>query len=494
MKQFINLMFTINIALIAPNVLANNLIIKDITVINPIDNSNIKTLKHQWVEIKDGRIARISSSPIKSSKFAPAIDGQGKYLIPGLMDAHVHTGSMPGLRRDLPNAQVLQAEFLVQQPRSYLYYGITQLLDPSRTAASVAKFNESALKPDLFHCGAAPIIGGYTLAGADVNQALKRRKYFIYQPEKDGKAPPGFDASQHTPEMVVQRIAQDGARCVKVYTEDGFDLANHWPTISDDMLQRVRKAATKHGLKMMAHANAVDMQKIAINANVDILAHGMWNWLALPNDTAALPAEIKAVADSIVQKRITYQPTLNVMRSLRDVTVDNHLDHDDYQNVISEKTMTWYQSDAGQWFSREMKAGWGKRSMKQIHLRMTGVLNQGERVLQYLYQQGHPMVLATDTPPAPTYASQPGVSANWELKHMHALGVSLPHLLAAATINNAQAFAIDDDYGSVESGKVANLLILSLNPLTDIAAYDQIESVIVHGELHQRDKFKVGTR
>ena len=49
-------MLTIHISLIAPHVWASNLIIKDITVINPIDNSNIKTLKHQWVEISLGVI------------------------------------------------------------------------------------------------------------------------------------------------------------------------------------------------------------------------------------------------------------------------------------------------------------------------------------------------------------------------------------------------------------------------------------------------------
>jgi len=74
---------------------------------------------------------------------------------------------------------------------------------------------------------------------------------------------------------------------------------------------------------------------------------------------------------------------------------------------------------------------------------------------------------------------------------MHKLGVRLDHLLAAATINNAKAFGIDGDYGSIELGKVANLLLLSSNPLDDITAYDHIETVIVHGAAHQREQLKV---
>lgn len=491
MKYITTLFIAILSVLTTPNLLASNLIIKNITVINPVDNSNIKTLKHQWVEIVDGRISRISNTPIDSAPSDTIIEGHGKYLIPGLMDAHVHTGTMPGLLYGSPQAAKLQADFLEQQPKSYLYYGITQILDPSRTPASVALFNQHPLKPDLLHCGAVPIIGGYTLFVKDVATAMKRRKYFIYQPEKDGKVPDGFDASKHTPEAVVKQIAMDGARCVKVYTEDGFDMANDWPLISNQLLKRVRKAATKHGLKMMAHANAVDMQKIAVDAKVDILGHGMWNWLELPTNTATLPTEIKDIADRIVANNVTYQPTLNVMRSLRDVTVDGHLEHPDYKHVIPATTMQWYRSDEGQWFAAEDKAAWGKRSKQQVHHHMTNVINQGARVLQYLYQQGHPMVLATDTPPAPTYASQPGVSAKWEMKKMHELGVSLPHLLAAATINNAQAFAIDNDYGSVDVGKVANLLVLSHNPLVSVEAYDQIDSVIVHGKAYPRAIFKV---
>ena len=470
---------------------AEELLISNITVINPVDNSNVKTLKHQWVEINDGRITQISSTPLIGKNHQRVIDGTDKYLIPGLMDAHVHTGTMPGLLYGSPNAQSLQAAFLKQQPRSYLYYGITQILDPSRTPASVAMFNENPVTPDLFHCGAIPIIGGYTLFVDSVAEAMKRRKYFIYQPEKDGAVPKGFDAAKHTPEAVVAQIAKDGAQCVKVYTEDGFDTASHWPTISAELLSRVRLAANKHGLKMMAHANAVDMQKTAIDASVDVLGHGMWNWLELPIDTPELPAEIKVLADRIVAKKMTYQPTLNVMRSLRDVTVEGHLEHSDYHNVIPKQTMQWYKSKEGQWFANEDRKRWGKRSQEHIHQHMTNVINQGARVLQYLYQQGHPMVLATDTPPAPTYASQPGVSAKWELEKMHSLGVSLPHLLAAATINNAIAFGLNDDYGSIDVGKVANLLVLTHNPLEDIAAYDHIESVILHGKAHQRSVFKV---
>ena len=61
------------------------------------------------------------------------------------------------------------------------------------------------------------------------------------------------------------------------------------------------------------------------------------------------------------------------------------------------------------------------------------------------------------------------------------MGVPLEQLFRAATLTNAQAFKIDNDYGSIEPGKVANLLMLKSNTLKQVEAYNQIEYVIKSG-------------
>jgi imidazolonepropionase-like amidohydrolase len=57
------------------------------------------------------------------------------------------------------------------------------------------------------------------------------------------------------------------------------------------------------------------------------------------------------------------------------------------------------------------------------------------------------------------------------VKQLVAAGVSLRQLLAAATIDNAEAFNLADRYGTVEEGKVANLLLLDENPLDSVDAW-----------------------
>ena len=332
-------------------------------------------------------------------------------------------------------------------------------------------------------------MGGYNLLGASFKQAIARRPYFIHRPDKDGEPPEGFKPENHTPEAVVKRMKQDGARCIKVYVEDGFDLNSGWPMISLDLLKRVRRAASEHGLLVMAHANALDMQEIALEADVDVLAHGMWNWLN-EHSIDSLPKPIQEIADEIVKTNTAYQPTLNVMRSLRDVNVKDHLLIGGYSKVVPQEILDWYHTEPGQWFAQEMRQGWGTEDLNLITQRQTQVLQQGEGVLAYLYQKEHPILLATDTPPAPTYASQPGISAYMELKAMHGVGVTLPDLLKAATLNNALTFGIEQDYGSVEVGKVANLLLLDENPLESVEAYDSIDMVILHGEPIARESLQ----
>ena len=79
------------------------------------------------------------------------------------------------------------------------------------------------------------------------------------------------------------------------------------------------------------------------------------------------------------------------------------------------------------------------------------------------------------------------------MKAMADAGVSLTAILAAATINNARQFNIDEDYGTVEVGKVANLLLLEQNPLTTVDAWSNIHHIILLGEVFKRSDFAADT-
>ncbi|NQZ09381.1 MAG: amidohydrolase family protein [Algicola sp.] len=474
---------------------ADLLVIENVTLLSP---ERQQPLQRANVTIKDGKILAISQGTAQGTsmlaKNAVQIDGTGKYLTPGLMDSHVHVSNMPGtiFEEGKPSApmQQLQDGYTKQQPRSYLYFGVTQLLDPSQSKSSIVKFNDNRQKPDLFHCGATPILGGYPTMWASQKAVIDMFEYLIYQPIEGQPVPEGIIPALHTPEAVVKRMADDGAICVKVFIEDGFGVANNWPLISNQLLNRVKAAAKKHGLIMMAHANAIDMQKIAQELDVDVIAHGMWNWLEFNNEPG-LPEDIRKILDAIIAQKIVFQPTFNVMDGLKGLTVPNMLDDPLYAKVITEDAMKWYHTEAGQWFAKEMIKDFDDMPLERIHRKQDITISQGERVVNYLAKHGLPMVLASDTPSSPTFAAQPGYSTFAELKHLFKAGLTLKQIFEAATINNAVAFGLDDRYGTIEPGKVANLLLLNDNPLQTVQAYNAIDKVIVKGEVIEREDLAV---
>ncbi len=454
---------------------ADQLLISNVSVVS---SERQRILQNAYVLIEDGRIKKVTSSPIKLDKKNQVLNGKGKFLTPGLMDSHVHISSMVGAPQgaagETPEIQKLKSQYFLQQPRSYLYFGVTQLLDPSNSKKAVADFKNQPIRPDLFHCGAVPVLGGYPTNF--VSEAKARETFSYLLDEADPEV---------TPEKLVAQMVSDGASCVKVFIEDGFGMLRGWPLISKDTVARLRAAAHQHGIPLFAHANAIDMQSLALEMQADVIAHGMWNW----NESygkPGIPDPIKKVLDQIIETGVVFQPTFNVMVGLKGVLIPNVLDDPLYQKVVPADLLSWYQTEPGRWFAREMHRDFGGGPLQRIYAQQDKVIAQGGRVVQYLSQQGHKMVLASDTPSSPTYAAQPGFSTFAELKHMAKIGLSLKEIFAAATINNATNFGLEQDYGTVETGKIANLLLLAQNPLASVEAYNSIEHVILHGQVIER--------
>ena len=148
--------------------------------------------------------------------------------------------------------------------------------------------------------------------------------------------------------------------------------------------------------------------------------------------------------------------------------------------------LAWYRTDEAQLFKKGLIAdrpAWADDSRgRKDH--QEGA-DQGERAVAYLAQRGGRILLASDTPSAPTWTDQPGLNTWRELQHLARAGLSPLALLKAGTIRNAEVFGLRD-LGTVEAGKVANLLLLRADPLAGVEAWNEIETVILHGELIPR--------
>jgi imidazolonepropionase-like amidohydrolase len=475
------------LALVANVAPAAEVLIEHVTVLSP---EQTQPLADRSVLIRDGRIVSVGQQGVAAKADARKLDGRGKFLTPGLMDSHVHVSDSAGIPPlgDEPELVALRAAYQRQQPRSYLYFGVTQLLDLAQFGPGTKAFESQPVKPDLFHCGALVTLDGYPTAMLPQQVRYQVFPDYVYEPAnaKEHPLPAGANEADHTPEVLIDRLAKGGARCIKIFIEDGFGPRSDWPLMSKETLGRIRAETRKRGMLLIAHANALDMERIAVDAGVDVLAHGLWNW-GDSDGQPGVPAPIAEQLRKVHAKGIGYQATLRVLPGTADLFREDTLKDPMYAKVVPASVLAWYATEPGQWFKKIMRDGGDSSVDAKIAHGWLALNVQGMRAVRYLFELGHPLLLGSDTPSAPTYGSQPGYDTYREMRLMAQSGIPLDAIFRAATLNNARQFGLAKDYGTVEPGKIANLLLLNANPLQSMRAWSQIDKVILHGDVIERE-------
>jgi imidazolonepropionase-like amidohydrolase len=468
--------------------------ITDVTIISP---ENLADLARGSVLIENDRIARVEgNASAKPPAGATVVSGEGGFLIPGLIDSHVHLASIPGVTLDLtsdPDAAhaMMLADYYKQLPRSYLYFGYTTLIDLAVVKREVLDdFRLAPLHPDLYDCGPSlPLANGYPMSFAPPALRFQLFPNFLYDPAQSANIPAEYKMQDHTPAAAVAADKRVGAICVKTYFEHGFGKDRNLPVITPAMASEVRNAATANGLVMMMHANSFEAQQFAVNADVDVIAHGMWNWGTLDKQPE-LPPEIKALLDRMVQKRTGYQATIQVMRGLRAYFDPEYLKMPEIPQIIPAPLLAWFNSPEGKWFRKEIDED-NTPDAEVSEGFDRGPIRRVRQVVGYLATRNANFLFGTDTPSAPTYGNLPGLNGYLEMQQLHEAGLSLEQIFKAATINNAREFKLDSQVGSIERGKIANLVLLKTSPLKSVDAYDRIVTVWVHGRPVSRDSLAV---
>ena len=290
---------------------AEDLLIRDVTVVSSDRDTPLNAAQ---VLVRDGRIAAISTTPLDAVG-ARVIEGRGRFLIPGLIDSHVHLNHATGLkRRYTPDFERLYAGFQRQQPRSYLYFGYTTLVEINGHPAVNRGFDAAPLHPRREQCAALPLSDDFLATEFDSAEEFRAAfPNFLHDRHTTPTLPDGIDPAAHTPAATVSRIAESGARCVKVY----FEEALWWPggepprfsLPSAAILREVVAAAHARGLTVLMHGNTPAAHRIGLEAGVDVMAHGLWDWRGAANGRDDIPADVLAVADAVAHRKLWVQPT-----------------------------------------------------------------------------------------------------------------------------------------------------------------------------------------
>jgi len=465
---------------------AQDLRIAHVTLISP---ELAGAMRDVTVSVHEGRIAAIAPGRAgdgsAAGSDAVAFDAHGLYLAPGLIDSHVHLEAIPGMTAEQERQHPELARAAREQiPRSFLQFGYTTLVDLNSAPQAMAPWRSHALVPDTYFCGGAVLMDGYPMNYLPKPERYRMMPYMLIEP--GSAAPDGVDAAAHTPEAVVARMKADGAICVKTFFERGFGSAHDLPVPQLATIRALVHTAHAAGLPVLMHANSSEAQRFALDAGVDIIAHGLWNWdEALPAN--ALTPRVRNVLDRVIETHTGWQPTIQVLFGLRDLTHSAFLGDPMLRRVLPENLITWYTSSEGQWFRDQLASDFRtsdpEKLQKQADRVFGTLITRDERATAYLAAHKARLLFGTDTPSAPTYANPPGLNGFREMHNLKAAGLSPAQIFRMATIVNARALHLDAEVGTVQVGKRANLLLLREDPTRSIEAYADIDRIILGGRL-----------
>lgn len=433
-------LLAVSFTLAAP-VHAADFAIVQVTVI-PMDSDQV--LPAQTVIVRDGRIAVVG--PANRTVVAPdltVIDGRGRYLMPGLAEMHAHVPPQPNQVQWTEDILFLFVANGVTFARSML--GAPHHLELRDRAASGA-----LLSPRLY-------LSGPSLNGNSVGSP------------------------------------EDGRRMVTEQHAAGYDFLKIHPGLDPARFAAIVETAHAVGIAFGGHVSdavGLDAALAARQATIDHLdsylpamvpgqaaAPSFFGWnLAGEADAARIPELAARTAEAGVWN----VPTESLIRHVlaADPGTDALLARNELRYVPAAMVAQWRQARAGVMANPQYDAALMDRF---IELRAA--------LLRALRDAGGGLLLGSD---APQIFNVPGFSIHHELLALVDAGLTPFEALSTGTREVARFLGEEADMGTVTVGKRADLVLLELNPLANIANTRSIVGVMVNGRWVSRDELDAG--
>jgi len=384
------------------------------------------------------------SSSTKPPQNARIIDCTGLFLIPGLWDMHVHLEFGDWF----PHAKEISLPLFIAN-------GVTGVRDMGSELETVQGWRTEI--------NAGKLVGP---------------RIFTSGPMLDGPKP-------RFPSSIAISTPEDGSRAVRDLKTRGADFIKLQSLIPRDAVFAIADEAKKRHIPFEGHVPDSVRAREMSEAGMKSFEHliGIFEGSSPAEDdflkgnkTEARfletydPERAEKLAATLAKNHTWQCPTLVWERG------GNLIDVADFSKDIRAKYVpaawkikTWKR------FTDEITQGYGDDNLA-VRKRF---LEKELEVVHLLHKKGVPFLAGTDTPPG-VYIF-PGFSLHEELQRFVAAGFTPLEALQTATINPAEFFGIADRLGSIESGKLADLVLLRANPLADIANTQKIAAVIANG-------------
>jgi hypothetical protein len=443
---------------------AQSLVITPVTVIDVRDGVGRPDMT---VVVSGDRIAHVGSvGEVDVPDGATALDGTGRYLIPGLWDMHVHFSS------DSISRKIVLPLFIangVTGVRGLGGFGCLERCGPRSMPVSTKghRWREEIAAGDL--------TGPRIIASGPI----------IYGPG------PGEPSSIESP-----ATEEHGRALARLHAEHGVDLIKVYDQIPAEAFRGLIEEGTHLGLPVVGHVPWELGSVAAVQAGMRSIEH----LIGVIDDCSATVGEQRPAVIAAYRAGDDTSVWLNLFRSLQNFSIarcdsvyTELAKHDVWQvpTLVIDRanSVDWRNDPAMRYLPQEELEYW-MRTLAGDAVTMPGGLASGQ-VLNFrlqlismdMYRAGVPLLAGSDALVPGVF---PGFGLHAELESLVRAGLTPAEALRAATLEPARYLEAADTLGSVEAGKLADLVLLEANPLDDIRNTQRIAAVVANGRLFDR--------
>lgn len=397
-----------------------------------IDTKNMKALNNMTIIVEGNIITDVVTGYATAAKTDKVIDLKNKTVMPGWMDMHVHveeeTNPNLYMERFTANPPDIAFQSLRYADRT-LMAGFTTVRDLGGTGVNISlrnAINKGYVKgPRIFTAGKS-----IATTGGHADPTNGYRKNLMGDPGPENGVVNGPDDCM----KAVRQRYKDGSDLIKITASGGVlsvAKSGENPQFTEAEIKAIVSTAKDYGFKVAAHCHGAEAMKRAVRAGVNSIEHGTF----MDDETM----------DLMKQYGTYYVPTITAGKGVGDSARKPGY----YPEVVAKKAIA---------IGPKIQSTFAKA-----------------------YKAGVKIAFGTD---AGVYAH----GRNWlEFVYMNEVGMPVLETIKTATVNAADLLGVSDILGTIEKGKLADIIALDGDPQKDVQSFSRVKFVMKDGVVYKNE-------